>query len=840
MPSHATPGAPAAADSAPPAPSPALRWHRLLTALLLLTGSAISLWAWHSGADHLAREADAEFDRYSDLSFSNISQRVEHQLDLLASFQALFRAGNEVSRADFHRTFTDLRVRTRFPGVQAIQYARWVSEDQRPAFEAAVQQDRSLQPEGYPGFAVRPPGPRDHYMAVLFNEPMQGNESALGYDTAAEASRREVLERSRDSGQAQASAPLKLLQQRPGVVVRLPVYRSGLPLDTVAQRRTAMTGQITGVLLVEDLLRDTLPTQRLAPYQVTVSDHGLIDPPATGVLPTTTLVARSRHATLADLDAGPPRSEDRREHTLAMAGRTWTVEVARPHVNQALAPFALLLLAGGLAITGLLALLIGRLSQLQQRAHRLALALSAQARAHADRLHTVFDSTADGIITTDRHGTLLSVNRAAQRIFGHSAEAFQGRSLTLLMPLAGAAQPAHWLTPDSRNDNRTGSSSTGSPAGSPPDRSRSLLARHANGSLFPIELSISEMLVDGQRQFVGLLRDMTAAQAAQARIDETAQALRAANELREAVFDHAAFALIVTDAAGLIQAMNPAAERLLACRAEAEVGRHTLASFVDDPDQPTLGQMQAQHLAHARQAQAGGMPLVEPQRGIERSLHSLRRDGSRVAVSLTLSALHDAEGQVSGYLSISYDITERQRLADQLSQLAYHDGLTGLPNRLQLEDRLQQSIAQASRSHGGLALLFIDLDHFKPINDRFGHAVGDQVLREVARRLQGQLRAADLVARLGGDEFVVLLSTLTQTEDCLLVADKLLLTLAEPMLIGNQRLQVGASVGLARYPESGSDAASLLRSADAAMYAAKVAGRSSMPMAGQGRRAEQP
>ena len=345
------------------------------------------------------------------------------------------------------------------------------------------------------------------------------------------------------------------------------------------------------------------------------------------------------------------------------------------------------------------------------------------------------------------------------------------------------------------------------------------------------------MVVDGHRQFVGQLRDMTAAHAAQARIQETAQALRAATELREAVFEHAGFALIVTDAAGLIQAMNPAAERLLACRAEAEVGCHDLASFVDSSDRPALLQMQQRHVAHAREAQAGGMPLVGPQRGIERNLHSLRRDGSRVAVSLTLSALHDGEGRISGYLSISYDITERQRLADQLSQLAYHDGLTGLPNRMRLEDRLQQSIAQASRSPGGLALLFIDLDHFKPINDRFGHAVGDQVLREVARRLQGQLRAADLVARLGGDEFVVLLSTLTQPEDCLLVADKLLLALAEPMLIGGHRLQVGASVGLARYPESGTDAAALLRSADAAMYAAKLAGRSSLPPPGQGLRA---
>ena len=198
--------------------------------------------------------------------------------------------------------------------------------------------------------------------------------------------------------------------------------------------------------------------------------------------------------------------------------------------------------------------------------------------------------------------------------------------------------------------------------------------------------------------------------------------------------------------------------------------------------------------------------------------------------SFTVSALHDSSGAVSGFLAIAYDITERQRLADQLAQLAYHDGLTGLPNRLRLEDHLQQAITRASRRHEALALLFIDLDRFKPINDSHGHAVGDQVLCEVARRLRAALRSADMVARLGGDEFVVLLSTLANDQDGLLVADKLMMALAEPMHIGALVLQVGASMGMARYPEAGNTAGELLRSADAAMYQVKQAGRSTQPL----------
>ena len=836
-----------AAGTAPPAAARrrwAARWAA--ACLLLAIGTGTSLWAWQKSADVLAREADAEFDRYSQLSFENIGQRVQHQLDLLAGFQALFRTSGDVSRTEFHRLFEDLQVKSRFPGVDVIHFSRLVSEPQRAAYEAGVQQDRSLRPQGYPGFAVRPPGVRPDYLPVEFNEPMGANEKAFGYDIAAEPTRREVLARARDSGQPQASAPLKLLLQRPGVVLRLPVYRRGAPQDTVAQRRAALVGVVSAVLRVDEMLRDTLPVQRQAPYQVTVSDQGLIGQPggaSAGLADQagpviTTLVTRQRFDPAAQPDGGPPRAEDRRTHALAVAGRAWSIEVARQPVDHARTAFALLVLGSGLASTLLLALVAGRLSRQQQRIQRLALAMSAQARANAERLHAVFNSTADAIITMDRHGQMLSVNQAAQRIFGHPAERMEGHSLSLLMPLGGAARHSQWLGPPGAVvDGTPGADPAGNPT-TPGAAQRLLQARRADGTLFPIELRVSQMVVDGQRQFVGLLRDLTDAQAASERIDASAQALQAANALREAVFEHAAFALIVTDAHGLVQAMNPAAERLLDCRAADEVGRSTLGSFLSGADLDTLRHMLDQHqqvAAAARQTGGGGAAGALPshQRSIERCLHCRRRDGGRVPVAVTLSALHDGAGAINGYLAIVCDITERQRLADQLSHLAYHDGLTGLPNRTRLEDQLQQAIHQARRSGAPLALLFIDLDRFKPINDAHGHAVGDQVLCEVARRLQLGLRSSDTAARLGGDEFVVLLSTLAQADDCLLVADKLLRALAEPMRVGGHDLQVGASIGVAHYPASGQDAAALLRSADAAMYQAKLAGRSTLRLAGR-------
>ena len=174
------------------------------------------------------------------------------------------------------------------------------------------------------------------------------------------------------------------------------------------------------------------------------------------------------------------------------------------------------------------------------------------------------------------------------------------------------------------------------------------------------------------------------------------------------------------------------------------------------------------------------------------------------------------------------DITERQLLADQLARLAYHHGLTGLAKRILLEDRLRQAIAHTQTHDLPLALRFIDLDRFKQINDEHGHAVGDQLLCEVARRLQATLRQHDLVARLGGDEFMVLLNTMASDQDAALVADKLIGVLCAPMAIGGRQLQVGASIGVSTRPESGDDAAAMLRAADAAMDRAKQMGRRAM------------
>lgn len=173
------------------------------------------------------------------------------------------------------------------------------------------------------------------------------------------------------------------------------------------------------------------------------------------------------------------------------------------------------------------------------------------------------------------------------------------------------------------------------------------------------------------------------------------------------------------------------------------------------------------------------------------------------------------------------EIQERKLAEQQIRYLANHDALTGLPNRRLLDDRLRQALELARRNGHQVALQYIDLDHFKPVNDRFGHHVGDQLLQAIAQRLRGLLRAVDTVARVGGDEFVVVLPAMQSDAAAGETAQKVLAALAQPYRIEGQALTVTPSIGVALYPRDANDAETLLRCADAAMYEAKRSGRAS-------------
>ncbi len=188
--------------------------------------------------------------------------------------------------------------------------------------------------------------------------------------------------------------------------------------------------------------------------------------------------------------------------------------------------------------------------------------------------------------------------------------------------------------------------------------------------------------------------------------------------------------------------------------------------------------------------------------------------------------------QITHYAGLFTDITQNRKNEERIRQLAYYDALTGLPNRRLLEDRLDHAIRHAHRKQQMLAVMFIDLDHFKDVNDVHGHAAGDQLLTEIARRVQSCLREDDTLARLGGDEFIVLLPELDSTEHATRVARRLIEANARPYPCGDALVRVGSSIGISLYPLDGQTTDTLMQAADQAMYRAKAAGRNQFRLAG--------
>jgi len=222
-------------------------------------------------------------------------------------------------------------------------------------------------------------------------------------------------------------------------------------------------------------------------------------------------------------------------------------------------------------------------------------------------------------------------------------------------------------------------------------------------------------------------------------------------------------------------------------------------------------------LATAHEAMASGEPFDVEYR-------VTAADGSVLWFSARGVPMLDAAGKVQRMVGVSRDITGQKRREEGVSFLAYHDALTGLPNRRLLQDRLSQALYSARRRDGKVGAMLIDLDDFKQVNDSGGHRVGDTVLREAAQRLGSCVRKSDTVARHGGDEFVILVSDFQTEADCQVVAEKVLRVLAQPFEAEGSSYRLGASIGIAVFPATGADGDALLRNADAAMYRAKQLG----------------
>lgn len=317
-----------------------------------------------------------------------------------------------------------------------------------------------------------------------------------------------------------------------------------------------------------------------------------------------------------------------------------------------------------------------------------------------------------------------------------------------------------------------------------------------------IEISFSP-LYDAKGQVVAILNlasDISSRKQAEAKL-----------RLWEKVFKNAQEGILITDVSRKIEDVNPAFIRLSGySRAEA-LGRN--------PD----------FLQSGRQSEAFYEDMWQALQDNGRwqgEIWNRKKNGEFLPEWLSISAMYDDYGKLEHYLGVYTDISQLKIYEKQLEKIAHYDGLTGIPNRVLLEDRMKQAIAYTKREQDMFAVCYLDLDGFKPVNDTLGHAAGDLVLIETAIRIRNMLRETDTVARLGGDEFVVLLQNIKHLTECTSLLDRLLSVISEPIKLNDNVCQVSASIGFTLFPLDNEDPDILLRHADQAMYVAKNAGKS--------------
>jgi len=427
--------------------------------------------------------------------------------------------------------------------------------------------------------------------------------------------------------------------------------------------------------------------------------------------------------------------------------------------------------------------------------------------SHPQLIAAVVESADAAIISETVDGIVLTWNKGAEHIFGYAAPEVIGQSHMYLFPdFLKHEESKIW------KQVIAGNSIT----------NFETVRQHKSGRLIDLAMSISPILENGEVvRMVVVAHDITERKRIErALMDSERKQRQRAAELKAVLDSVPAAVWIAHDPEGKVITGNRAAYDLLRLPQGSNVSLNA-----PENERPTHfavyrnGRALAPHELPVQMAASRGVEVRDFEEDI------VFDDGTIKHLIGNATPLRDGQGQVYGAVSAFVDITARRAAEDQIRHMAHFDSLTNLPNRVLLMDRLEQSIAMSARNQTHTGVIFVDLDHFKQINDTLGHHIGDLLLQQVAERLRAGVREVDTVSRLGGDEFLVILPELRQTEDARNIARKLLSVLSADYIVSGQKLQVTPSIGISVYPDHARESSTLIRLADQAMYQAKQAGR---------------
>lgn len=430
-------------------------------------------------------------------------------------------------------------------------------------------------------------------------------------------------------------------------------------------------------------------------------------------------------------------------------------------------------------------LLVSLLGVREWALQRVESRLADEARASEREVNSILETMLDTFYRTDREGRIVRTSPAVHALLGYTPEELINRPLAELY--VHPEQRSAFLAEMQRRGGAVANYETA--------------LRHKDGSVVWVSTS-AHVLRDESGELTGVegtTRDITDRKRAEAEMAKLSSALEQTADL-----------VMITDRSGVIEYVNPAFVQV--------TGFSRAETLGNKPSLLKSGNRDAGYYRSLWETILRGDTFSD-------IVINRKKDGSLYYESKSITPLRDLAGRITHFVSTGKDITEQMLAQEKLQYLAHHDVLTTLPNRTLLLDRLQQSLTRARWHERKVALLFMDLDRFKTINDSLGHEMGDRLLQEVGARLRVALRDGDTVARHGGDEFVLLLEDVASENDIALIAQKILNALAPPFRIGGHVLHISASIGISYFPADGVDSQILLRNADIAMYRAKEAGK---------------
>ncbi len=400
----------------------------------------------------------------------------------------------------------------------------------------------------------------------------------------------------------------------------------------------------------------------------------------------------------------------------------------------------------------------------------------------------IFNATPDAMLISDKQGIITQVNRQAELLLGYKLGELVGQSIEILVP-EGFRQKHPELH----------AKYVAIPVARPLGAGRTVQARRKDGSHFDVDISVSPIKTEQGLFFASALRDVTLHKQAEAHLRVAAIAFESKEPM------------VITDSESIILQVNRAFTESTGYTKEEAIGRH-------------ISLLKSGH--HDAAFYEAMWEEIEHYGTWQGEIWDRRKNGEIYPKWLIISVVKGDDGVVTHYVGTHIDITERKAAEEQIKQLAFYDPLTRLPNRRLLQERLKHGIDVERRDGKQFALLMLDLDRFKAVNDSLGHLAGDELLQHVAARITARLRDVDTVARLGGDEFVVLLEDIARPEDAARVAEEIIADLSKLFCLAqSEDVQIGVSIGISLYPQHGDSPEILMDHADAALYQAKDAGR---------------